>query len=370
MKKKIEIITMQRVPNYGSILQAYALQETIKNMGFESELINYFPERMTMKGMLKNIKNKKGILKKSLLVRTAVRAIMIPSYIKRFHSFNKFIFKNLNMTKKEYHTIDELKKYIPEADIYCTGSDQVWNSGWNDGIDYPLFLDFVEGDKKCISYAASFGKDKLDDWEIDETKKLLKKYKHISTRELSGKDILDGLGYESENVLDPTLLFNKDDWRKLETKKYQGKKYILVYNLNRNTKIDEYAQRIAKEKNLEIYYISYALHEFYKKGKMKCCTEIEDFIDMLLNATYVITDSFHATAFSINFNKEFMIVFPEKYSTRVRSILKLTGLENRIVNDINDISLADKKVDFSNANEIIKKEREKSINWLKNAIEN
>lgn len=366
--KKVELITLQRVPNYGSFLQAYATQEIIKMLGYDIEIINYFPERMSKKGLLKSLKNKKKILKKSFLARTVAKMIMLPSYNKRFNTFNKFIFNKLNMTKIEYHNDDDFMKNTPIADIYITGSDQVWNSGWNGGIDKPLFLNFVPKGSKCIAYAASFGKSSLEDWEIPETKELLNKYSKLSTREISGTEILNSLGFKSDVVLDPTLLLNKDDWSNIISDKYKDKKYILVYNLNRNKKIDIYANNISKSTGLPIYYLSYSIHEFYKKGKMICCPQVEDFLSLINNASYIVTDSFHATAFSINFNKNFMIVFPNKYSTRVESILKITNLTNRIVKDVNSTSLASENIDFKTANEIILKERKKSIEWLKNAL--
>ena len=107
-----------------------------------------------------------------------------------------------------------------------------------------------------------------------------------------------------------------------------------------------------------------ALHEFYKKGEMKCNVSVADFLSLIKYATYVVTDSFHATAFSINFNTNFMIVFPEKYSTRVKSILEITGLESRIVTDYNNISLASNNIDFKNANRILKLERKKAKDYL------
>ena len=217
----------------------------------------------------------------------------------------------------------------------------------------------------CFSYAASFGKSNLEDWEKNETKKLLEKYSNISMREKSGVEILENIGIKNSiNVLDPTLLLNKEEWSKLASDKYKGKNYIFVYNLNRNKKIDKYVEKLAKVKKLEIYYVSYALHEFYKKGKMKCNVSIEDFLSLIKYAKYVVTDSFHATAFSINFNTNFMIVFPEKYSTRVKSILEITGLESRIVTDCNDVSLANNNIDFKNANMILDDERRKSKKYL------
>ena len=366
--KKVEIITLQRVPNYGSVLQAYATEEVVESLGYDVELINYKPSRMKISGMLKNIKEKSGLLKKSILVRSIARVIMLPSYIKRFYTFNRFVEKYLKMTLKEYSNVEELRENLPIADVYVTGSDQVWNSEWNGEIDKALFLDFVPKDKKCISYASSFGKEKLDDAEKKITKELLEKYKNISTRELSGKRILSGLSYNSDVVLDPTFLLDSEKWNLIASKRYENKKYVLVYNLNRNKKIDEYAMKVSRETNLPIYYITYSLHDFYKRGKMKCSVPVEDFLSLVKNASFVITDSFHATAFSINYNRDFMIVFPDKFSSRVKSILKIVGLENRIIKNIEDISLVYERINYEKVNRLIEIERNNSIKWLQDAL--
>lgn len=358
MSKKIDVITLHRIVNYGSVLQAYATQSILKKRGYEVEFIDYYPERMHMLGMLKRIKNKSKRLNKNLFFRTIARIVMFPSYIQRFNTFKKFITRNLNMTKETYFTEQQLKDNPPVADFYCTGSDQVWNTGWNEKIDSPYFLDFETNGKKCFSYAASFGKNRLEDWEKPETKRLLSKYSNLSMREISGVEIVKDLGFSNViNVLDPTLLLDSNDWNKLASNKYKNQDYIFVYNLNRNKKIDRYVEKLAKEKRLRIYYVSYALHEFYKKGKMKCNVKVEDFLALIKNAKYVVTDSFHATAFSINFNTQFMIVFPEKYSTRVRSILEITGLVNRIVDNCEDTTLADDMIDFKKANKILDEQR-------------
>lgn len=370
MPKKIEIITLQRVPNYGSVLQAYATQKVLENKGYQAEIINYFPERMTTKAMLRRIKNKNNKLKHSLMLRTIARIVILPSYYVRFKTFNKFTNEKLRMTKKVYHSCDELKIDVPEADIYCTGSDQVWNSDWNEGIDEALFLDFVPNNKKCIAYSASFGKKELNDWEIDKTKELLKKYDNISLREKSGVEILDKLGIKgSTHVVDPTLLLDGNEWRKISSKKFQNEKYILVYNLNRNKKIDTYAKNLSKKTGLKVKYLSYQLHEFYKYGKMYCNPQVEDFLALIDNAEVVITDSFHATAFSINFNTDFVIVYPDKFSTRLQSILELTNLEDRVAKNENDLKIYDKKIDFEKINNIMKQEIKKSWDWLENALE-
>lgn len=371
MKKKVEVITLHRIVNYGSVLQAYATQESIIKLGYDVEFIDYYPERMHILGMLKRIKNKGEMFQKSFFIRNITRIIIFPSYLIRFNTFKKFIKKNLNLSESVYYTYKDLLENFPEADIYCTGSDQVWNSEWNEKIDNSFFLDFDVKDKKKIAYAASFGKNELKIDELEETKKLLSRYDNISLREVSGVEILKKMGISnSVNVLDPTLLLTGDEWRKISSQRYDNEEYILVYNLNRNKKIDKYAENLSKKTGLKIRFLSYQLHEFYKKGIISCNKKVEDFLSLIDNAKYVITDSFHAMAFSLNFNKEFVIVYPDKYSTRLQSILKLLDLEERVAENEEDLKIIKKQINYRIVNEKLNKERKKSIEWLKNALEN
>ncbi len=367
--KKIGIITQHRVVNYGSVLQTYALQQKIIELGYDCDIIDYYPERFTPIGMLKRIKNK-GTIYHNPIIRLVAQMIIIPSYIIRFRMFFDFLSANVKMTHKTYKTYEDLLSEDFRYDVFCTGSDQVWNYGWNERIEYPYFLGFVPEDKRKISYAASFGKSKLDDFEIEETRKLLLKYDAISLREQTGVEIVNGLGIiNATNVVDPTLLLNGAEWRKIASSAGKKESYILIYNLNRNKKIDQYAQNLSKKTGLKIKYLSYQLHEFYKKGKMYCNPKVEDFLALIDNAEYVITDSFHATAFSLNLNTQFVIVYPKKYSTRLQSILKITGLLDRVAEDENDMSVVDNVIDYERVNKILKNQRDTSFEWLKNAIE-
>ena len=368
-KRKVGLITQHRVVNYGSVLQTYALQKKINELGCECEVIDYYPERFTPLGMLKRIKNKGERLKKSLFIRTIARIVICPSYFIRFRMFFGFLESNIQMTPKTYRKAEELINNSFDYDIYCTGSDQVWNYGWNEKIESPYFLKFAPDFKKKISYAASFGKSTLDAAEIDETRRLLSRYAAISLRESSGVSIVKELGFDNcVNVLDPTLLLDGSEWRKVSSNKYKKDKYILVYNLNRNHKIDRYAGNLSQKTGLQIRYLSYQLHEFYKKGKMYCNPKVEDFLALLDNADYVITDSFHATAFSLNFNKEFVIVYPGKYSTRLQSILELLGLTDRVAKNEDDIEITENKIDYKQINELLDIERNKSLRWLEDAL--
>lgn len=367
--KKVGIITLHRVVNYGSVLQTYALQKKIYECGCDSTVIDYYPKRLHMFGMLERIKNKGEKFKKNFLIRNIARIIILPSYIIRFNVFKSFLKKYIKMTVKTYYEESDFDNEKFDFDVYCTGSDQVWNSSWNEKIDKPMFLNFAPKSKKKISYAASFGKKKLESFEITETRNLLQNYDAISLREKSGVDIVEKLGInKSVHVVDPTLLLDGNEWRELSSNKYKDDKYILVYNLNRNKKIDKYAENLSKKTGLKVRFLSYQLHEFYKKGKISCNPKVEDFLSLVDNAEYIITDSFHATAFSINFNKQFVIVYPENFSTRLQSLLELNNLENRVAKSECDLKIIDNKIDFNVVNKIMNKERKRSLDWLKKAL--
>lgn len=365
---KISLITLHKIVNYGSVLQTYATQTALEKLGYEVEIVDYFTERMTMHGMSKRIRHKSPKLEKSALLTAAARIIMYPSYKKRFSVFMKFVNDNFKMTPHTYVCEEDFEKYPVSADFYCTGSDQTWNSIWNEKLDRPLYLSYAPDDKPKFSYAASFGRTELEDWEKEPTKELLSRYNNISMREASGVDVLHSLGLDGIHVLDPTLLLNKNDWAPLVSDKYANDKYVLVYNLNRNSKLDEFAHKLAQKKNLKVYFMSYQYHDFYKKGRLICCPPVGEFLGLIKNAQYVVSDSFHCTAFSINFNTDFVVVYPGKFSTRLQSILQLADLENRVAKDSGDLDIINNKIDFDSVNKKIEQERRKSLDWLKSNL--
>ena len=188
-------------------------------------------------------------------------------------------------------------------------------------------------------------------------------------REMSGVEILNDLGIKNGiNVLDPTLLLTKKEWSSLISKKYKKKKYIFMYNINRNAQLDNFAKKLSKEIKLPVITVSYQFHDFLKFGKVKVNPQVEDFLSLIDNAECVLTDSFHCTAFSINFNKNVIVAYPEKFSTRLDSIVKITGITNKVIDDYNDLSIYERKIDFKFVNEQLKKEREKSVQYIKKCI--
>jgi len=365
---KIELITLHNAKNYGSILQTYATQNIFKNLGCDVEVINYSRESLKDENLVDVLINSSSMFSKNALTKMVGKLFLVPSVKKECKVFNGFLKENINLSKK-YENFEELEKNPPIADIYCTGSDQVWNSDWNRGIEKAYFLDFINNKKK-ISYASSIGKDKLLEEEKGITKELLEKYEHISVREQSAVKIIKDLGINDvELVLDPTLMLNKQEWKKLEVKLPIKQKYILVYQLNtKNPEFDEYVKKLSKEKKMPVVRVSVALYQILKYGKFKFCPTVNEFVSYFLNAEYVVTDSFHATAFAINFNKKFVSIFPNKFSTRLQNILDITGLQNRRLTDPNNLKLIDEDINYEEVNKIMENARGKSMEYLKKAI--
>lgn len=367
---KVSVITMHYVKNYGSALQTYATQKYLEKLGCKVEFIDYWRNGYLDNQLLKDRLNSSKIYSKNFFTRIIGILLLYPSIRIKIKCFSKFLSKYINLSQKRYISYEELLENPPKADIYCTGSDQVWNSKWNNGIEKAYFLDFVPKGAKCISYSASFGKDKLDESEKAITKKMLAKYSYISLRERSALDILRDLGINNGvHVLDPTLMLNKKDWEELIDGPVIKEKYVLVYQLNSGDKrLDEYAKNFAKSKGLKLVRFTSAVHQCFKYGKTFLGRNVEDFISCLMYAEYIITDSFHATAFSINMNKKFITVYPKEFSTRLESILQLTNLEYRHVEDFTDYSIGDTPINYNLVNSILDGERALTDRYLKIAL--
>lgn len=362
---KIDIITLHRVRNYGSSLQTLATQNYFEQKDCKAEIIDYYPERYTSLGLLKRLKNKSEKLASNPILLFGARCVISVSYVKKKLVFDSFLKKYIKMTPRTYRTEKELLENVPEADAYCTGSDQVWNSYWNEGVDRPLYLSFVSESAYKFSYAASIGTSKLSDEEKSQVVPLLREYRHITVRENNGVEILSDAGIDgAAQMLDPTLLFKANEWGKYTSDKFRNKKYVVTYNLHHDKKIDEYADKIASEKNLKVFNISYNLHDIIRNGKLKWCPTVGEYLGLIRDAQYVVTDSFHATVFSLLFHTNFMVIYPEKASSRLRSILKLTGLDERGCDNMPDVRLADKNIDFSETDAVLAAERKNTEKYI------
>ena len=371
---KASVITLHTVDNYGSVMQTYATQQILKKCGYDVEFVDYWrrdnlpqsrAERMLEGSTLQKLKPLWGI---NNFTRKATVSILKNVLEKQRSPMWRFLEEKVQLTKVRYCSYEELEANPPVADVYITGSDQVWNSIWNQGIDRSYFLDFAPAGKPRIAFSASIGREQLDTEEIPETKRLLEKYSAISVREQSAVELLASMDIKSTLVLDPTLMLEAEEWRKPATKRKREKPYILIYQLNPNPQMDQYAEQLAQKKNWEIIRIGFGRSDRRKGGKCVMLPSVEEFLGLFCDAACVLTDSFHATAFSLNLGTDFISVLPGRFGTRIESILKLTRTENRILTSYDDLTVVDRSIDEKNVQNIFTVERKKGFDFLKKAI--
>lgn len=360
-RKRVSIITIFDNPNFGTYLQALALGLVLKMHGAKAEIVHYerpiwhvFPKLLIRFHFLEPLYILKAYLRGN------------KDYLQRLKC-RKFVSKYIDVTKT-YYSYEELKQDPPKADIYMTGSDQVWNTIHNHGVDKSFYLGYVPQGKPKYAYAASIGMSDIPDEHVNEMKKLLSQYDKITVREKSNVNLLSSIGIFSEQVLDPTLLLNKDSWNLYARHMHFTEPYLLVYSVEskeRDCIVGQIARKVANLKGLKIYEVNY-LDE--RKAIPGCDRHFfhavpDIFLALLSHASYVVVSSFHGTAFAINFNKDFLSVLPDRFSSRLDGLLKMTKLENRKVSNIDDVTddLISTPIDFSEINSLLEKERKRSI---------
>ena len=357
---KAGIITLHSVCNYGTQLQAYATQEKLKQHFESVEFIDYRRPDTYGIGLLNTFT--RGNILKAFAV--------LPTLIYWKHVFGGFQKKYLKFNKKKYLKLEDFQNFEDTSDIYFSGSDQVWNTGWNNGIIPPFYLSFVPDNKPRYAYASSFGKTELNEMEIAETKKYLEKFRMISVREESGLKILNEQLHldNAIRIVDPTLAMSQDFWRSIEPKKKIKGDYILIYNLNKSKEFDNYAKNLSKKTGLKLYRFCTRFDQVFRKGKSILIPAVLEFVTLVDNAKIVLTDSFHATAFSINMNTEPICIYPENYSSRLSDFLKSVECSDRHVENYEDFDIVNRHIDFEKVNKILNQEREKVDNFLSRII--
>lgn len=357
-QKRAAVITLHTVCNYGTQLQAYAAQEKLKEYFDEVFFIDYRRADTYGVGLLKTF-TKGNILK---------APVILPTLLYWKHIFGSFQKKYLNLSEKKYLKDSDFDHFEDCADVYFTGSDQVWNCGWNQGVIAPYYLSFAPDHKPKYAYASSFGQEKVNEEYVAESVEYIQRFQYISVREQSGTAVLNNQYHYDrvERILDPTLVMRPEFWRSIAPPIKKKEKYILIYNLQRSKKFDQYAKELAKRTGYRLYRFCTRFDQVMRNGKSIMMPDILEFVTWIDNARIVLTDSFHATAFSMNLNTEPICIYPDQYSGRLSEFLNLVCEEKRHIRNYEDFDVLNRRVDFENVNSILEMERVKADEFLRN----
>lgn len=323
---KIGILTFHLVPNYGAVLQAFALMKYLQQKGHDASIIDYKCPGNNDVFLPKNLYSIKRVKRslKSLVYFVVMRFLSRKDYEKKYEAFDEFQNKYLRITEMNVSSFDA---------VFC-GSDQIWNPAITKGVD-KVFFGFIENVNisKRIAYAASSGD--IKSLSVDEKKILIsyaKQMDWVSVRESPFNEFLNQNHVESQVVLDPTFLLTKDDYIKyFASVTLEKKDYILVYELHEVPLILPVVKKIAKEKNLDIVYLcGYKKMSILRHNRIYTAGPL-DFIKYMTNAKYVVTNSFHGLAFSLIFEKDFNVCLPLVRTERLTNLLESLSLSDRIV---------------------------------------
>lgn len=364
--KKVVIFTYNRSYNFGASLQAFALLKYVRKLGAECRLIdtrtqkeinNHIPARRGFKGIISNF-------------FTLFHKNDLKLGRKRFNEFHSPDERTENFSSNDKKIIDykKLENCPPKADVYISGSDQVFSPSLMSRL---YFLDFNTNGAKRISYAASIGVDKIPIDKQERFKQYVNRFDAISVREPVAQRLINDLcGVDADIHIDPTFLLSTDEWQKEEREysKLKGKKYIFAYFIYRPKGLNKILKKLEKETGLPVVLVDTVAFRNIYNSHIVLDAGPREFIWLLRNAELVITSSFHATTFSIIYNKNFVVYNNANTYSRIDNVLQIFNLKNHQILEDSELNVGKFYVEKSNKyKEIIdKKEKEARIYLGKN----
>ncbi len=371
---RIAVITFfQSQDNYGQLLQCFALQKVLREMGHRPFVIRYgFHQEFFHWFKRKNFLTKKGLK----VTYHRIKELIWPSMAFCERGFDSFRNKHLIQSVRCYNSLAELQRNPPNADCYISGSDQVWAQLLSNDNNRSFFLDFGADNVRRISYAPSFA---MNDYPQELKGRLsdqLKKFDAISVREQSGVRICESLGFDAKLVLDPTLLLEVSNYEQVMDKPAIFN-YCFIYHVNVTSKEELYWD-VFFEFNKNVGYQSIAsfanpqdeVNMEFLDGAEYVYPSIEKWLGYISQSKYVLTSSFHGLVFSVLFHKPFVVCLRKESmfagNDRVMTLLRMLQLEDRIMNDsVNPADILSKSIDWDAIDVTLNRNREESLRFLK-----
>lgn len=331
---KIGILTYHRAENYGALLQAYALKTYLQNLGHEVSFVDYWPKYHSDYFSIFHIdffksRNFKG--KIAMLLRLALWGI--PKYIRKSR-LQGFMYDHLGLSRYPKYTNDDYK--TEDYDVVVYGSDQIWRKQNLGSVGYDKWYfgsDNVSADRK-ITYAASMGSISVIKEDNAYVKDQMEHFSNISVREDVLQEYLSVFGITSKLVMDPVFLLSIKDWQKIAEPTPVKGKYILFYNLLNSQESVQFVNQLSKEKKIPVVEINKQLSFSRLLNKRYVsCSSVEHFLRLIMDAEFVVSNSFHGVAFSVIFEKQFYSVGMKERSSRVESLLTSLGIPEKYSDD-------------------------------------
>lgn len=375
MIKKVGILTFHNSINFGAALQCTALYETISGLGYDVKIVNYIPNYAkkgwnAFQNPFQYVKNEPTVKKKiRKIFKNTKSNVRYFEKRKKIIAFQEYWIEHLIMTE-ECSSLDQVNRVIKEFDALVCGSDQIWNPACTGGeLDSVYFLNVDSETCKKIAYAPSLGGHKQKDY-FDDCRPWVQSLDCVSVREISSKRQFEENGINNVSaVLDPTLLLTKERWEEILTpKKMEKNNYILVYTLDYCPDLVSVLHEILKEKPMEVIDISSNSPHLKCKNKKQRSLSPADFYSYIYNAEIVLTNSFHATVFSVLQEKKFVTFSRPGMESRTQDFLRLCDMESHLYNAEKHSYGLNVKFDFSISKENIAFSRKESMIFLENAL--
>ncbi len=386
---KAAIVSCYFIHNYGSILQSYAMQKTLDKLGIENETINvsgFIKELrraqylyIIKSGLNSNIFRDKFGKAKNVLTKAILHNRYTENIRKRDRKFDEFIKTNIRVSEK-YFSVSELSSKCTEN--YATvllGSDQLWLPS-NIAADY-YTLNFVPSTLNSVAYATSFGVSVLPKDSIKFAERFLPRIRHISVREYSGQKLVENIsGRHVPVVIDPTLLFTGEEWEEIQSSRpLYDEPYIFCYFIGEAKQHREFVKKLKSVTGYKIVAIIHVDHYMKNDENYADETPFEvgpaEFVNLIRNATYICTDSFHCSVFSILYKKEFYAFkryienTDQSTNSRLDTLFDLMGIKGRILSGYEDIdSCIKNKLDYASIYGNLDAVKEYSLNYLTSAL--
>lgn len=357
---RVGTLTFPGSPSHGAALQMYALWKVLHDLGCDVEVINYSTD------IVIHNRNKKlhySTLKK---VKNSVIRLIIKNSSTSFQNFES---KVLKYPIKAINTPAGISAVADRYDRIIVGSDQVWNPIVT-GNDMNFYLKFIQDSRAKSTYAPSFGSDDVADEDKEEIAKYLSDITYLCARETQGAQIIKNLtGRDVPVVLDPTFLIEKMQWETLEKKPKYKKEYVLFYNIKPSPSLRAFAQKLADENNLILVTIGGGVRDKFNPNKHpEFGVGPAEFLGLINNAKYVVTNSFHGTAFSIIYRKNFYVEYSTDTNSRLINIINTLDLKECVVTENTSVSNP-VSVDYSKSEILLEQNIKNSMDYLKTIIE-